>query len=112
MNEMDNLNQAAIKGKRPARSSLAYTYGVRVCLECRAAFWPRRADALYCEEMCRVASHNREAVRAKAVYRQLYHWRKKRGAGGASFSDITRQVDAWIKEDKEAGRKAPPLLER
>lgn len=101
---------SSIRGKRPPSGSLAREYGVRVCLECNAPFWPRRADATYCCNECKTKGYNLEVSRARSVYRILYHWRN--GSLSGAFTEISRMVDGWIREDREAGRKAPPWRDK
>lgn len=90
------------------------TYPTRHCHNCGEPYQPRRVDQNYCGRPCLVEAQNRELLRAKKLYRELYHWRKARGSGrmGKLLGDVSRVMDEFIAEDRRRGRPAPPLPER
>lgn len=66
-----------------------------------------------CPNCGKVAQANRELTRAKALYRAIYHWRRKRGADSrAEFAAICRTADSWYRADRDAGRPLPPAYQR
>ncbi len=80
------------------------------CPECRAWFEPRRSDQRYCSAKCNKAAADRELVRARRVYRALYHWRlDRKGEGiGANLRFVCSEIASWIREDRERQRQPPP----
>lgn len=81
------------------------------CLECCGDYKRTRVDQNFCTPECKRNYHNREQLRGKRVYRALYHWRKSRGQDSkAQFTLLCREVDAWVAEDRKAGRSAPPVF--
>lgn len=80
------------------------------CRECRSQFTPRRIDQAFCSPVCGKKADQRELVRARRLYRALYHWRLRRtGEGiGANLRFICNEIAAWIREDREAQRLPPP----
>lgn len=79
----------------------------RTCPECGEGFQTRQPSATYCSRECKTNAANLEAARGKKLYRLAYHWRKGKGSG-VKFSDLSWMVDEFIREDKKAGRPAPP----
>jgi hypothetical protein len=79
----------------------------RSCHECSASFLTYRRDALHCSRKCKTDGANREAARGKQLYRLAYGWRSK---SGGSFSDLSRLVDLFMREDREEGRPPPPAF--
>jgi hypothetical protein len=81
------------------------------CHECGRHFPRRRSDQAYCSAGCNAKAGNRAQLRSRVLYRALYHWRlSRRGAqNGADLGFICREIQAWIEEDRAAGRIAPPL---
>lgn len=89
-------------------------YRQRPCENCGKPFPPVRHDQVFCSRACKIEEHNRELSRAKAIYREVYHWRKARGSGrmGKLLGCVSRKVDEFIAEDVKAGRQPPPLPQR
>lgn len=95
----------------------AYTrviYNPRECEACGQPYTPIRHDQLFCSRACKVDEQNRELLRARAIYREVYHWRKSRGTGrmGKLLGCVSRKVDEFIAEDVREGRRPPPLPDR
>jgi len=89
-------------------------YKARPCENCGKPFSPVRHDQVFCSRPCKVEEHNRELTRAKAIYREVYHWRKARGSGrmGKLLGCVSRKMDEFIAEDVRLGRQPPPLPQR
>ncbi len=97
----------------------------RTCLNCGTAYKPRRRDQVNCTKACSIKAANLEILRARALYRELYHWllsqtREGRlqqealaGVEGFTFQGnmglVTRAGRHWIAEDRKKGRLPPPF---
>jgi hypothetical protein len=79
----------------------------KTCAECGVTFKPRRYDQDFCASKCGAVQANREMVRAKRLYRALYHWRMSRD-NKEDFAFVCREIASWAEADKAAGRKRPP----
>jgi hypothetical protein len=78
------------------------------CPWCRAWFAPHRADQFYCSAPCSKNANNLETVRARRIYRALYHWRLEHRGFGANMRFVCREVAAWIRDDRSRQRLPPP----
>lgn len=78
------------------------------CPECRSNFEPHRYDQRFCSSACSKKADARELVRGRRVYRALYHWRLEHRTFGQNMRFVCREVAAWIREDREMQRLAPP----
>lgn len=83
------------------------------CPNCRTWFTPRRSDQFFCKTSCNKEAADRELVRARRLYRALYHFRlwvsgKGRLNVAANFKFICGEVDSWIREDRASQRPPPP----
>lgn len=82
------------------------TFGLRACPECGAKFKAGHPGAQFCTARHKTAFHNRQKGRAHVVmyamaYRQL---RGRKGIGAESFKELSRLLDRFNAEDREAGR--------
>lgn len=80
------------------------------CKECAKEYTRRRFDQIFCSTECRKAEANREMVRAKIIYRAVYHWANDRKRGNL-LSVIAQEARAWKQEDEALGLPPPPLPE-
>jgi hypothetical protein len=87
------------------------------CAYCGTAFVPLRFDQTVCNKACSTNYKNLEMLRAKRLYRALYHWRYGRLSRGKRLSGpmvaanlwfICREIAAWVREDESLGRPPPP----
>lgn len=78
-----------------------------------------------CNKRCGLKASNLEMLRARALYRELYHWLLSQtkegrtqqevmaGVEGFTFSGnmglVTRAGRHWIAEDRKQGRLPPPF---
>lgn len=72
---------------------------LRYCQECGHPFYPSRQDQVFHKPACRHAHHRRREQRGSQLYDDAMDWRRTRRKGG--FTDLTRQLDDWIREDRE-----------
>ncbi|MEQ9330245.1 hypothetical protein [Thalassobaculum sp.] len=74
------------------------------CKECGAPFQTFRLDAKFCGTKCRNDSRNRELVRGAEAARMLIEFRRNRGKGEFTYSDLTNLGDKWVAEDNQRER--------
>lgn len=98
---------------------------MRTCHGCGASFNPRRVDQVNCNKACGLKASNLEMLRARALYRELYHWLLSQTKQGQAVQEtmagvegfrfqgnmglVTRAGRAWIEEDRKKGRLPPPF---
>lgn len=78
------------------------------CPTCRKRFTPTRSDQAYCSTRCNALGVKLEQRRARRIYRAIYHMRLEHDTFGPNWRFITREVAAWIREDREMQRLPPP----
>lgn len=85
------------------------------CSYCGGPFTPLRSDAVACSKRCSTAFKNLEMVRAKRLYRALYHWHMWKSSSKATLMGvkdnlrfICREIRQWRDEDMKRQRPAPP----
>lgn len=78
------------------------------CRNCGTPYLPRRIDQVHCGKACNSEATNRDMLRGRRLLAYAYNWRKARGKGKKEdFAALCRELDAMIREDREAGRKGP-----
>lgn len=83
----------------------------RHCHECGAEFRTFRTDAVYCSRTCSTAATNREKRRGVEILRMAMTWRRGRGRGHVTLSDVTAMLDRYVAEDRERERNFGGLVE-
>lgn len=108
---MDSSEERPATGGTSLGHNKPPRYGERTCPGCGKVFSPKRHDQGNCSKACKVTCANREATRARQLYRMAYHWRLGGGKGrrGSLMGEMTLLVQGWMKEDRERGLPPPPL---
>jgi len=77
----------------------------RNCLECAAAYAPRKAGQRFCSAKCRGAFHRRRERRGAQLYDHVMMQRYDRpGDGPAAFRHLSRMASDFRQEDHAEGR--------
>ena len=98
--------RAVTKEEHAAPARKVPTFGMRACPECGEKFKATHPGAQFCKPAHKTAFHNRQKGRSHAImyamaYRQL---RGRKGIGAEAFKELSRLLDRFNAEDREAGR--------
>lgn len=107
--EVDQISPAPAQGRKARR-----------CQECGASFIPASYQQQFCSKPHKVAFQNRQAVEGRAVIALVKAWRAGRNVKGSgpeadkrrevarkALSELCSVADAFMADDRTAGRVDP-----
>lgn len=87
---------------------------MKTCPECGVEFTPHNGRQTFCTTAHQVAFHNRSKRRGMVAIPLLLEWRRgKRGGRDSSvyaLRELTRIADAYLAQDKSAGRRSDLIV--